>query len=183
MNFYISALVVSNQDCNWEYLGQFGLFLLYCIEPKFKLRCAGMVGWQLQIFCLELLDVTQSCYVLVFIFQNHPEKKKTLGRILSRATNASESAVWICRWVNLGLDIVYARLLFQYGAGDCKKGYWYGWMRDFRWCLWQTLLHLGNELLVEKKLCWRNTVLHFKMHVTHFIIHFKNACPNVNYCF
>ena len=47
MNFYISALVVSNQDCNWEYLGKFGLFLLYCMEPKFKLRCAGMVGWQL----------------------------------------------------------------------------------------------------------------------------------------
>ena len=45
-----------------------------------------------QIFCLELLDVIQSRYVLVFIFQNHPEKK-TLGRISGRATNASESAV------------------------------------------------------------------------------------------
>ena len=65
----------------------------------------------------------QSRYVLVFIFQNHPEKK-TLGRIAGRATNASESAVWICPWVNLSLDIVYARLLFQYGAWNCKKGYY-----------------------------------------------------------
>ena len=35
-----------------------------------------------------------------------------------------ETSLRVTTQVNLGLVIVFARLLFQHGAGNCKKGYW-----------------------------------------------------------
>ena len=43
---------------------------------------------------------------------------------MERTWNVSRSAVWKNHRVNPSLVIVCARLLIQYGAGNCKKVYW-----------------------------------------------------------
>ena len=55
------------------------------------------------------------------MLKNYFEGRNRIEKCI-RSWNVSRSAVWKNRRVNPSLVIVCARLLIQYGAGNCKKG-------------------------------------------------------------
>ena len=56
------------------------------------------------------------------MLKNYFEGRNRIEKCI-RSWNVSRLAAWKNRWVNPSLVIVCARLLIQYGAGNCKKVY------------------------------------------------------------